>query len=121
MTILTADRTVFTISLIRPVWVRAYVSEPYLGEAIPGREILLYTDSRPDQPYHGTIGFVSPTAEFTPKSVQTTDLCTDLVYRIRVIFNDADDMLRQGMPMMLYFAEKTLRLNEWSILFIRLH
>jgi len=92
--------------LIRPVWVIAYVSEPYLGEAIPGREVLLYTDSRPDQPYHGTTGFVSPTAEFTPKSVQTTDLRTNLVYRIRVIVNDADDMLRQGMPVTLHFAEK---------------
>ncbi|WP_032115354.1 secretion protein HlyD [Candidatus Arsenophonus nilaparvatae] len=105
-TILTAGSTVFTVSLIRPVWVRAYVSEPHLGKAIPGREVLLYTDSRPDQPYHGTIGFVSPTAEFTPKSVQTTDLRTDLVYRIRVIVNDADDMLRQGMPVTLHFAEK---------------
>lgn len=105
-TILAAGSTVFTVSLIRPVWVRAYVSELHLGEAIPGREILLYTDSRPDRPYHGNIGFVSPTAEFTPKSVQTADLRTDLVYRIRVIVNDADDMLRQGMPVTLYLAEK---------------
>ncbi|WP_442889752.1 hypothetical protein [Arsenophonus sp. PmNCSU2021_1] len=38
--------------------------------------------------------------------MQTTDLRTDLVYRIRVIVNDADDMLRQGMPVTLHFAEK---------------
>lgn len=105
-TILTAGSTVFTVSLTRPVWVRAYISEPHLGQAIPGRKILLYTDSRPDQPYHGNIGFVSPTAEFTPKSVQTAHLRTDLVYRIRVIVNDADDMLRQGMPVTLHFADK---------------
>ena len=96
----------FTVSLIRPVWVRTYVGEPHLGEAKPGREILLYTDSRPNKPYHGTIDFVSPTAEFTPKSVQTTDLRTDLVYRIRVIVNDADDMLRQGMPVILFCRKK---------------
>ncbi|MEA7543792.1 hypothetical protein ONO12_25935, partial [Salmonella enterica subsp. enterica serovar Montevideo] len=41
--------------------------------------ILLYTDGRPDKPYHGKIGFVSPTAEFTPKTVETPDLRTDLV------------------------------------------
>ncbi|TFT78185.1 secretion protein HlyD, partial [Proteus mirabilis] len=52
----------------------------------------------------GTIGFVSPTAEFTPKSVETPELRTDLVYRIRVVVTDADDALRQGMPVTLKFA-----------------
>ncbi|HEB0145636.1 TPA: secretion protein HlyD, partial [Serratia marcescens] len=51
------------------------------------------------------IGFVSPTAEFTPKSVETPDLRTDLVYRLRVIVTDADDALRQGMPVTLRFAK----------------
>jgi HlyD family secretion protein len=53
--------------------------------------VLLYTDGRPDKPYHGKIGFVSPTAEFTPKTVETPDLRTDLVYRLRIIVTDADD------------------------------
>ncbi len=66
---------------------------------------MLYTDSRPNQPYHGTIGFVSPTAEFTPKSVQTPDLRTDLVYRLRIVVNDADDALRQGMPVTIQFTD----------------
>ena len=85
------------------MWVRAYVNEASLGEAKPGREVLLYTDSRPDKPYHGKIGFVSPTAEFTPKTVETPDLRTDLVYRLRIIVNDADDALRQGMPVTVSF------------------
>lgn len=59
--------TVFTVSLTRPVWVRAYVDERNLDRAQPGRKVLLYTDGRPDKPYHGQIGFVSPTAEFTRK------------------------------------------------------
>ena len=62
------------------------------------RELLLYTDGRPDKPYHGKVGFISPTAEFTPKTVETPDLRTDLVYRLRIIVTDADDALRQGMP-----------------------
>ncbi|MCL0010250.1 secretion protein HlyD [Providencia rettgeri] len=104
-TIIGAGNTVFSVTLTNPVWVRAYVSEPHLGDAIPGREVLLYTDSRPNQPYHGTIGFVSPTAEFTPKSVQTPDLRTDLVYRLRIVVNDADDALRQGMPVTIQFTD----------------
>lgn len=103
---LSAGSTVLTLSLTRPVWVRAYVDEKNLSQAQPGREILLYTDGRPDKPYHGKIGFVSPTAEFTPKTVETPDLRTDLVYRLRIIVTDADDSLRQGMPVTLRFNDE---------------
>ena len=82
------------------MWVRAYIDEPNLGQMQPGRELLLYTDGRPDKPYHGKVGFVSPTAEFTPKTDETPDLRTDLVYRLRIVIDeaDSDSALRQGMP-----------------------
>lgn len=48
--------------------------------------------------YKGYVGYISPVAEFTPKTVQSTDLRTDLVYRIRVYVDDIDEYLRQGMP-----------------------
>ncbi|MFJ5484099.1 secretion protein HlyD [Pectobacterium actinidiae] len=102
---LAAGSTVFTLSLTRPVWVRAYVSEKDLGRVVPGSHMLIYTDGRPNQPYHGKIGFVSPSAEFTPKSVETEDLRTDLVYRLRIVVNDPDDGLRQGMPVTLRFED----------------
>ena len=102
---LASGSTVFSVSLTRPVWIRAYVSEENLSRAIPGTEIEIYTDGRPDKPYHGKIGFVSPTAEFTPKSVETPELRTSLVYRLRVIVTDADDSLRQGMPVTLRFND----------------
>ena len=104
-TMLASGSTVFSVSLTRPVWIRAYVSEENLSKAIPGTEIQIYTDGRPNKPYHGKIGFVSPTAEFTPKSVETPELRTDLVYRLRVIVTDADDSLRQGMPVTLRFND----------------
>ncbi len=69
--------------------------------------MLLYTDSRPDKPYHGKIGFVSPSAEFTPKTVETPDLRTDLVYRLRIVVTDADGALRQGMPVTISLATGT--------------
>lgn len=104
-TMLGAGSTVLTLSLTEPVWVRAYINETHLGKAVPGAELRIYTDSRPDKPYHGKIGFVSPTAEFTPKSVETPDLRTDLVYRLRVIVTDADEALRQGMPVTIRFTQ----------------
>ena len=94
----------FTLSLTTPVWVRAYVAEPQLGQFPAGQKVTLWSDSRPDQPYHGVVGFVSPNAEFTPKPVETRDLRTSLVYRIRVVVEDADARLRQGMPITVRIA-----------------
>lgn len=105
-TLLSAGSTVFTLSLTKPVWIRAYINEASLGHAQPGTEVQIFTDSRPGKPYQGKIGFVSPTAEFTPKTVETPDLRTDLVYRLRIIVTDADDALRQGMPVTVHFIKQ---------------
>ena len=96
--IVAEGETVYTLSLDRPVWVRAYVPEPELGLIHPGQTALVVIDSRPDRPYTAQIGFISPVAEFTPKSVETTELRTDLVYRLRIVIEDVDQGLRQGMP-----------------------
>lgn len=88
---------VYSLSLRDPVYVRAYVSEPHLGLLVPGTKVAVHTDSS-TKVYQGQIGFISPRAEFTPKSVETTDLRTDLVYRLRIVVSDADEGLRQGMP-----------------------
>ncbi|GAB1582811.1 secretion protein HlyD [Phyllobacterium phragmitis] len=89
---------VYVLSLTKPVWVRAYISEPDLGRVHPGMAVEVFSDTAPGKPYRGRVGFVSPVAEFTPKSVETPDLRTDLVYRLRIIVEDADPRLRQGMP-----------------------
>ena len=92
-----AGTPVYALSLRDPLYVRAYVSEPQLGRIAPGTKVQVETDSS-TKPYEGQIGFISPTAEFTPKSVETTDLRTDLVYRLRIVVGNADQGLRQGMP-----------------------
>jgi len=98
-----ASTPVYVLSLRDPVYVRAYVSEPNLGRVVPGTKVSVRTDSS-DKVYQGQIGFVSPRAEFTPKSVETTDLRTDLVYRLRIVVTNADDGLRQGMPVTIQLA-----------------
>jgi len=92
---------VYTLSLDRPVYVRAYVSEPDLGKLAPGATAFVTTDSS-DRRYRGQVGFISPRAEFTPRSVETTELRTDLVYRLRIVVSDADQGLRQGMPVTVH-------------------
>ena len=97
--IVNAGETVFVLSLTTPVWVRTYVSEPDLGRIRPGMPVELRSDTAQSAPIKGRIGFISTTAEFTPKTVETRELRTALVYRVRVVADDPDGMLRQGMPM----------------------
>ncbi len=96
--ILQAGSAVFTLSLVNPVWVRAYVHEPDLGCIHPGMKVEIRTDSHRDKLYTGQIGYISPRAEFTPKTVETTELRTALVYRLRIVVANSDEGLRQGMP-----------------------
>ncbi len=88
---------VYTVSLAHNVYIRAYVDEPSLGLAVPGASVTIATDTLGKE-YRGQIGFVSPRAEFTPKSVETPALRSDLVYRLRIVVTNADEFLRQGMP-----------------------
>jgi HlyD family secretion protein len=88
---------VYTLSLTDVVYVRAYVGETQLGQVVPGASVEVLSDSS-DRIYQGQVGFVSPRAEFTPKTVETAELRTDLVYRLRIVVAEPDDRLRQGMP-----------------------
>lgn len=94
---------VYTISLNKPVWIRTYVSERDLGNIEYNMKAQVLTDTidpktGKKREYQGRIGYISPVAEFTPKTVQTQELRTDLVYRIRVYVDEGDKFLRQGMP-----------------------
>ena len=100
--IVQAGQTVYTLTLNDPVWIRAYVPQPRLGRIKPGMAVTVSIDSMPGRHYDGTVGFISPDAEFTPKTVQTDQVRDDLVYRIRVIASDPDNVFRQGMPVTVW-------------------
>jgi HlyD family secretion protein len=102
--IVQAGQTVYTLTLNDPVWIRAYVSQPRLGRIKPGMRVSVAIDSMPGRRYDGTVGFISPEAEFTPKTVQTEQVRDDLVYRLRVIASDPDNVFRQGMPVTVLIA-----------------
>lgn len=95
--IVQSGQTVLTLALTQPVRVRAYVAEPDLHRIRPGMAVTVRTDGTARE-WPATIGFISPVAEFTPKTVQTEQLRTDLVYRIRLTVADPKGDLRQGAP-----------------------
>ena len=91
-------KPVVTLALTSPLWIRAYVEEPDLGKIAPGMPAEVRTDSYPDKRYTGWVGYIAPTAEFTPKQVQTTELRSKLVYQVRIFVCDPQNELRLGMP-----------------------
>ncbi|MBV2203876.1 MAG: secretion protein HlyD [Lautropia sp. SCN 69-89] len=101
-----SQSAVYSLSLDKPVYVRAYVGETDLGRIAPGTRVRVKSDSS-DKTYRGQVGFISPRAEFTPRTVETTDLRTDLVYRLRIVIADADTALRQGMPVTIEVEANT--------------
>jgi HlyD family secretion protein len=97
---------VYTLSIASPVWIRAFIDESHLGQVVYGMSAEITTDNPNGHSYTGKVGFISPLAEFTPKTVETTQLRTDLVYRLRIYVDNPDWGLRQGMPVTVRFNLK---------------
>lgn len=102
------SQPIYTMARIKPIWVRVYIPEYQLGNIKYGMEAKVLTDTIDPKTgerrqYKGWVGYISPVAEFTPKTVETTDLRTDLVYRVRVYIYELDEYLRQGMPVSVKF------------------
>ncbi len=95
--IVAAGQTVAILSIRDVVWVYIFIEERDLGKVAPGARVDVKTDSS-EKVYVGHVGYISPEAEFTPKTVETPNLRTNLVYRARIVVEAPDDGLRQGAP-----------------------
>ena len=102
-----AAKPVFTLALTDPVWVRVYLPETHLGRVPVGARATVSTDSQQGKPFRAWVGYVSPSAEFTPKSVETTEIRASLVYQARVFVCEGKEALRLGMP-----ATVTVKLDQ---------
>jgi len=89
---------VVTLADLDHIWLRAYVAETDLGRIRWGQEATITTDTYPGKQYRGRVSFISSTAEFTPKSVQTYKERVTLVYRIKIDIDNPNHELKPGMP-----------------------
>ena len=96
--VVSAGSPVVTLADLDHLWLRAYIAETDLGRIGWGQEATITTDTYPGKQYHGRISFISSTAEFTPKSVQTTKERVTLVYRIKIDIDNPNHELKPGMP-----------------------
>ena len=103
-TVVLPGATVYSMAIDDEVWVRAFAPEPLLPRLAPDTQVGITTDGT-SKTYRGRIGYVSPVAEFTPKTVETPELRTQLVYRLRIRVTDADNFIRQGMPVTIQLPD----------------
>jgi len=86
-----------TLSRLDEVWLSLYLPETRLAGVALGRKVAVKTDGSPER-YEGTVTFISPEAEFTPRNVQTPDERVKLVYRIKVTLPNPQRLFKPGMP-----------------------
>ena len=93
-----AGTPVLTVAQLDEVWVKTYVPETQLGKVYLGQKGEVISDTFPSKTYPGTVTYISPEAEFTPKNVQTKEERVKLVYRIKVTLQNPKQELKAGMP-----------------------
>jgi HlyD family secretion protein len=101
------QKSAFTLAITDPKWVRVYVAETDLGLVREGKSATVTVDAFQGRSFPGRVGFISSMAEFTPKSVETSELRSSLVYEVRVFVSDPHDELRLGMPATVHLSLQT--------------
>jgi len=108
--VLLPGAAVYSMAIGGEIWVRSFAPEPLLGRVAPGTEVTIASDG--GDSWHGRIGYVAPVAEFTPKTVETAELRSQLVYRLRIRVENPDDRLRQGMPVTITLPPATAQAHQ---------
>jgi HlyD family secretion protein len=95
---LLAPRTpIVVVANLDEVWANVYVDEPLVPRVTLGQTATVFTDAG-GPGIDGTVTFISPKAEFTPRNVQTAEERSKLVFRVKVTVNNEKGVLKQGMP-----------------------
>ena len=95
---LIAPRTpIVLVADLDHVWANVYVDEPFVPRVALGQTATIFTDAG-GPGVEGTVTFISPKAEFTPRNVQTATERSKLVFRIKVTVDNRKGVLKQGMP-----------------------
>lgn len=90
-------RPVVEIMDISRLKAKIYIQETMLPEVHQGQQVSVAIDGS-DKSFTGTVSWISPRAEFTPKSILTPDTRTSLVYAVQIDIANQDGIMKDGMP-----------------------
>ncbi|MEN6521401.1 MAG: HlyD family efflux transporter periplasmic adaptor subunit [Armatimonadota bacterium] len=97
--VVTAGSPILEVVNLDKLYLKAYVPEKDIGKVRLGLPAKVYVDAYPNMPFDATVRYISSTAEFTPKEVQTPDERVKLVYAVKLYLNkNPDHRLTPGMP-----------------------
>jgi HlyD family secretion protein len=101
--ILPPGATIAVLTDLDRPWLTVWIDEPSLSRVTLGQSVTVRVDGS-DQVFDGTVSFISPVAEFTPKNVQTPDERAKLVFRVKVQLANPDGIFKPGMPADAHFG-----------------
>jgi HlyD family secretion protein len=96
--VVTPGREVLTLSELATVDLKIFVDETHIGRVKPGQKAEVRIDTFPERTFAGTVTFISPEGEFTPKIIQTQKERVKLVYLVKVSIPNPASELKSGMP-----------------------
>lgn len=93
-----AGKPLFKVADLENVYLRAYLTSAQLATTRLGQKVKVYADFGGDNvhEYEGTVEWISPKSEFTPKNIQTSDERENLVYAVRIAVRN-DGFIKLGM------------------------
>jgi HlyD family secretion protein len=101
--VLAAGEPVLTLGAIHRPRVRAWLPERVVASLRLGQEVTVSLDGAPGRTFPGTISFISPRAEFTPRVALTEDERADLMFAIRVDVRDTTGLVKPGLSATVRF------------------
>jgi HlyD family secretion protein len=101
-----AGQPLYRVANLFAMEVRAYVTEPQLSTIRLGQEARVSVDAGRGarQTVAGSIAWISSRAEFTPTPIQTREERADMVYAIKIRVDNANGLLKIGMPVDVQFV-----------------
>lgn len=96
----------YTVANLKTMKMTVYVSEVNLARIRLGDSAKVVLDGMPHHPFNGKVIYISPTAEFTPKNVETKEDRVKLVFGVKVEIANPEGYLKAGLP-----AEATIFTN----------
>jgi len=101
--VLPPGATIATLTDLARPWLTVWIDEPHLSQVALGDHVEVRVDGSTDS-FAGVVSFISSVAEFTPKNVQTPDERAKLVFRVKVMLDNANGVFKPGMPADAYFG-----------------
>ncbi len=96
--VVTTSREVLSLADLSRVDLKIFVDETQIGKVKPGQPADIRIDTFPGRVFKGTVAFISPEGEFTPKIIQTHKERVKLVYLVKISIPNPDFTLKTGMP-----------------------